>query len=92
MITTDLPAKTAKSTKVTKDDAESGSEDDNELMPVGRNGLKAFKQRDLVAEAFAGDNVVEEFEREKEAQIKADAPGVEDTSLPGWVRHPHYID
>lgn len=31
--------------------------DEDELLPV--NGIKAFKQRDLVAEAFAGDNVVE---------------------------------
>ncbi len=31
--------------------------DDDELLPV--SGIKAFKQRDLVAEAFAGDNVVE---------------------------------
>ncbi|OCF31506.1 U3 small nucleolar RNA-associated protein 14 [Kwoniella heveanensis BCC8398] len=65
-------------------EAEYGSdeEDEDELMPV--NGIKAFKQRDLVAEAFAGDNVVEDFAREKDRQIEADAPKVEDTSLPGW--------
>jgi U3 small nucleolar RNA-associated protein 14 len=32
-------------------------EDEDELMPA--SGVKAFSQRDLVAEAFAGDNVVE---------------------------------
>lgn len=31
--------------------------DEDELLPA--NGIKAFKQRDLVAEAFAADNVVE---------------------------------
>ena len=54
-----------------------------DLLPA--NGVKAFKQRDLVAEAFAGDNVVEDFATEKARQIEADAPKVEDTSLPGWV-------
>ncbi|ORY32074.1 Utp14 protein-domain-containing protein [Naematelia encephala] len=62
--------------------ADDASEDEDELMPVG--GVKAFKQRDLVAEAFAGDNVVEDFEKEKAKQIEADAPQIEDTSLPGW--------
>ncbi|OXC64383.1 hypothetical protein AYX13_06199 [Cryptococcus neoformans] len=60
-------------------------EDDEEiadLLPA--SGVKAFKQRDLVAEAFAGDNVVEDFASEKARQIEADAPKVEDTSLPGW--------
>jgi hypothetical protein len=67
-------------------------------MPRRRVG---FKQRDLVAEAFAGDNVVEvslptatprviadqkDFAQEKQRAIEADAPKVEDTSLPGWVR------
>ncbi|WVQ98454.1 hypothetical protein IAU59_005578 [Kwoniella sp. CBS 9459] len=73
-----------KGKKVTLD-VDGGSDDESdedELMPV--NGVKAFKQRDLVAEAFAGDNVVEDFAREKERQIEADAPKVEDTSLPGW--------
>ena len=72
--------------------------EDNELLPI--HGIKAFAQRQLVAEAFAGDNVVEvsewrsrsdaqadsqEFAAEKARQVEADAPQVEDTSLPGWV-------
>ncbi|WWC61424.1 uncharacterized protein I303_104008 [Kwoniella dejecticola CBS 10117] len=65
-----------------------GSDDeedsDAELLPIAGKGIKAFQQRDLVAQAFAGDNVVEEFEREKERQVEADAPKTEDTSLPGW--------
>jgi U3 small nucleolar RNA-associated protein 14 len=39
------------------DDGEGEDEDEDELMPT--SGVKAFSQRDLVAEAFAGDNVVE---------------------------------
>lgn len=58
-------------------------EEITDLLPA--SGVKAFKQRDLVAEAFAGDNVVEDFAAEKARQIEADAPKVEDTSLPGWV-------
>ena len=38
-------------------DGQNEESDDDELLPV--NGIKAFKQRDLVSEAFAGDNVVE---------------------------------
>ena len=60
-----------------------GSDDEEEsLLPRQRVG---FKQRDLVAEAFAGDNVVQEFAEEKKRIIDEDAPKVEDTSLPGWV-------
>ncbi|WRT66861.1 uncharacterized protein IL334_003824 [Kwoniella shivajii] len=66
-----------------KNEEDSDSENE-ELMPIAGKGVKAFKQRDLVAEAFAGDNVVEEFTREKERQVEMDAPKVEDTSLPGW--------
>jgi U3 small nucleolar RNA-associated protein 14 len=47
-----------------------------------------FKQRDLVAEAFAGDDVVVDFAKEKARQMEMDAPKIEDTSLMGWVRLP----
>ena len=44
--------------KEAKDGSDSDSDDDNdELLPI--SGVKAFSQRELVAEAFAGDNVVE---------------------------------
>ncbi|KAK0545199.1 hypothetical protein OC846_004729 [Tilletia horrida] len=43
-----------------------------------------FSQRDLVAEAFAGDDVAAQFAEEKQALIDADAPKEEDNSLPGW--------
>ena len=49
-------------------------------------------QRDLVAEAFAGDDVVADFEKDKKRQMEADAPQVEDNSLPGWVSQlPHVV-
>ncbi|KAI9454907.1 Utp14-domain-containing protein [Lactarius psammicola] len=44
----------------------------------------AFGQKDLVTMAFAGDNVVEEFEETKRREIEEDAPREVDTSLPGW--------
>ncbi|WOO78479.1 putative protein [Vanrija pseudolonga] len=63
--------------------AESDSEDDaEELLPI--SGVKAFAQRSLVAEAFAGDDVVADFAAAKAAQVAADAPKVEDTTLAGW--------
>ncbi|KAJ3500660.1 hypothetical protein NLJ89_g9696 [Agrocybe chaxingu] len=48
------------------------------------NGLKAFEQRDLVALAFAGDNVVQSFEEAKRREIASDAPKEVDTTIPGW--------
>ncbi|KAI0652546.1 Utp14 protein-domain-containing protein [Trametes meyenii] len=48
------------------------------------NGLKAFEQRDLVALAFAGDNVVQDFAEAKRREIQEDAPKEIDTTLPGW--------
>lgn len=41
-------------------------------------------QRELVAEAFAGDDVALDFAREKRAAMDADAPKEEDTTMPGW--------
>ncbi|KAG2141078.1 Utp14 protein-domain-containing protein [Suillus clintonianus] len=47
-------------------------------------GVTAFKQRELVSLAFAGDNVVQTFEDLKQVEIEADAPREVDTTLPGW--------
>ncbi|KAF8837629.1 Utp14-domain-containing protein [Paxillus ammoniavirescens] len=47
-------------------------------------GVQAFQQRDLVALAFAGDNVVQVFEESKRQETEADAPRQVDTTLPGW--------
>lgn len=56
-----------------------------ELKGKGKaNGVKAFQQRDLVALAFAGDNVVQEFEEVKRREVASDAPREVDTTIPGW--------
>lgn len=47
--------------------------------------VKAFEQRDLVARAFAGDNVAREFAEEKRQEVESDAPKEVDTTLAGWV-------
>ncbi|RIA97330.1 small-subunit processome [Glomus cerebriforme] len=44
----------------------------------------AFSQRELVARAFANDNVIKEFEAEKQAIIEDDEPKEQDLTLPGW--------
>ncbi|KAJ9099810.1 hypothetical protein QFC21_003809 [Naganishia friedmannii] len=61
-----------------------GSDQDDEFETAPSNVPKAFKQRDLVAQAFAGDNVIEDFAAEKQRMMEADAPRVEDTTLAGW--------
>lgn len=52
----------------------------------GKKGGSAMApmKRDLVAEAFAGDNVALDFAKEKRAAMEADAPRDEDMTLPGW--------
>lgn len=42
------------------------------------------EQLDLMREAFAGDNVVEEFQKEKERIADEEQPKDKDTFLPGW--------
>ncbi|KAI8988151.1 small-subunit processome [Mycotypha africana] len=70
---------TAKTAKGDSDD-ESLDEDDT---PTDKNTV-AFSQRELVARAFANDDVVTEFEEEKRAEIEEDEDKVEDLTLPGW--------
>ncbi|KAG5644967.1 hypothetical protein DXG03_007339 [Asterophora parasitica] len=55
-----------------------------DLKGKGKAHLLAFEQRDLVALAFAGDNVVHEFQEAKKREIAADAPREVDTTIPGW--------
>lgn len=67
------------------DDDEEGQEfvDQQPKMVHAKSAL-AFSQRELVAQAFANDNVVEEFEAEKRLTIEEDAPKEVDLTLPGW--------
>ncbi|PFH47591.1 hypothetical protein AMATHDRAFT_181790 [Amanita thiersii Skay4041] len=67
-------------------DVNSEVEEQETALEARKSGRlpKAFEQRDLVAQAFAGDNVVEQFEEAKRLEIEADAPKEVDTTLPGW--------
>ncbi|KAF8756069.1 Utp14 protein [Rhizoctonia solani] len=58
---------------------------DDEGSDTDEKAPAAFKQRELVAMAFAGDNVVEDFAAEKQRVIEEDAPKEVDTTLAGWV-------
>ncbi|GAC77225.1 uncharacterized conserved protein [Moesziomyces antarcticus T-34] len=59
--------------------------DEEQPMPIPRNRSKVvLQQRELVASAFATDDVVSEFAAEKEAAMEADESKVVDTRLPGW--------
>ncbi|KAL4806839.1 Utp14 protein-domain-containing protein [Aspergillus unguis] len=58
-------------------DAEDDS-DDESSVPV------LLKNHDLVKRAFAGDEVVQEFEQEKLDTIKDEGDKVIDETLPGW--------
>ena len=57
---------------------------DSKLQGKART-MKAFEQRDLVARAFAGDNVVQQFAEKKRQEMQEDAPKEIDTTLAGWV-------
>ncbi|EPQ27584.1 uncharacterized protein PFL1_04722 [Pseudozyma flocculosa PF-1] len=66
------------------DDDDRGSVDEpRPINPSSRNP-SAFQQRDLVSQAFAGDDVQTAFTAEKAALIEAEAPKEVDTTLPGW--------
>ncbi|ODQ78118.1 hypothetical protein BABINDRAFT_9719 [Babjeviella inositovora NRRL Y-12698] len=43
-----------------------------------------FKQKSLIKQAFAGDDVVSEFQAEKKKVIKDEGDQKEDMTLPGW--------
>lgn len=49
-----------------------------------RSARVPLQQRDLVSEAFAGDDVTLDFAREKQRAVRAEAPREESTELPGW--------
>ncbi|KAH7105159.1 Utp14-domain-containing protein [Auriculariales sp. MPI-PUGE-AT-0066] len=84
---------------IDEDDSDKNSEqDEQERLEAQKNGKRtgtkdlkgtakapaAFQQRELVALAFAGDNVVEDFAELKRQEMEADAPQVEDLTLAGW--------
>lgn len=58
-----------------------GSEDEGE---VEEDGGKMFQQRDLIQQAFAGDDVVSEFKDEKRQVAQDEDDHEEDLTMPGW--------
>ncbi|KAG0180067.1 hypothetical protein DFQ29_001288 [Apophysomyces sp. BC1021] len=84
------PAKAAKAVQVSTANGESdasGDEDEDgfrEADMVHSSNQLAFTQQELAARVFANDDVVQEFEEEKEAVVKEDGDKVEDMNLPGW--------
>ncbi|KAH9056940.1 Utp14-domain-containing protein [Lactarius vividus] len=81
------PSQGSRRTRARTSDSNSDEVDEQEER-LKRKGAgrkyNAFEQKDLVTMAFAGDNVVEEFEETKRREIEDDAPREVDTSLPGW--------
>ncbi|RCI02563.1 hypothetical protein CU098_011407, partial [Rhizopus stolonifer] len=73
-------AKPAESNGKTENNTE---EDDSSALMVHKSNM-TFNQRELVARAFANDDVVAEFEEEKLAEIAEDGDKEEDLTLPGW--------
>ncbi|KAG5999724.1 hypothetical protein E4U43_001906 [Claviceps pusilla] len=59
-------------------DDESPDSDPEQHLPL------AIRDQALIARAFAGDDVVTEFAREKDAIAEADDDKVIDNTLPGW--------
>ncbi|KAI8137100.1 small-subunit processome [Fennellomyces sp. T-0311] len=60
------------------------SDDEAAGMVHTSNKKLAFAQKELVARAFANDNVTQEFEEEKAATVKDQGDQTEDLTLPGW--------
>lgn len=60
------------------DDEDDSASDAEQYLPL------AIRDQELVARAFAGEDVVGEFEREKADVAEADDDKVVDQTLPGW--------
>ena len=76
-------AKLAKGDSDSDFDNDDGSDDEVDQKMVHGDKV-SFSQRELVARAFANDDVVAEFEDEKMAEIEEDGDKTEDLTLPGW--------
>ncbi|KAM0251520.1 hypothetical protein ACHAQJ_008142 [Trichoderma viride] len=79
--------KSSSTTTVTKkaqdDDDDDEFESDSDSESENRLPL-AIRDKALVARAFAGEDVVAEFQREKDEIAEADDDKVIDNTLPGW--------
>ncbi|ORE03944.1 Utp14-domain-containing protein [Rhizopus microsporus var. microsporus] len=74
---------TVKEAPVQKAQPKSHKNNDDVSLKAPKKSV-TFEQRELVARAFADDDVVAEFEEEKLAEIAEDGDKVEDLTLPGW--------
>ncbi|KAF4973502.1 hypothetical protein FZEAL_9317 [Fusarium zealandicum] len=73
------PSKPKSKGKTTKDAEASDAESDaDQHLPM------AIRDQEMVARAFAGEDVVGDFEREKAAAADDDDDKVVDNTLPGW--------
>lgn len=78
-------AKLAKGDSDSEFDNDNDDDSDDEVdQKMVHKDKVSFSQRELVARAFANDDVVAEFEDEKMAEIEEDGDKVEDLTLPGW--------
>ena len=66
------------------EDASDPSDDEAATTLIPDKGKLLFAQRDLVRRAFAGDDVVAEFEADKSREIEEDETKEIDVTLPGW--------
>lgn len=73
-----LKSKSKATNGATQDDADSNGSDMDQHLPM------AIRDQEMVARAFAGEDVVGEFEREKNEVAEADDDKIIDNTLPGW--------
>ncbi|KAG6320434.1 hypothetical protein E4U22_003312 [Claviceps purpurea] len=75
---------TTSSSKSSHRDNHAGADSDSDSDPEEQHLPLAIRDQALIARAFAGDDVVAEFEREKDAVAEAEDDKVIDNTLPGW--------
>lgn len=75
---------TVKTTKSVEIEDDVNQESDDDFESGNTTEIKWKSQASLVREAFADDDVFAEFKSEKDATVDAEAPKVEDVTLPGW--------
>ncbi|KAI5854000.1 Utp14 protein-domain-containing protein [Tricharina praecox] len=75
---------TLKIARVQNSDDEAEQDEEGQIQLIPTKGKKSESQRELVKMAFAGDNVVQEFKREKQQIAEEDDDKVIDQTLPGW--------
>ncbi|KAH6894103.1 Utp14 protein-domain-containing protein [Thelonectria olida] len=74
--------KSKSKSKVTTSHAQNG--DDSDASETDLHLPMAIRDQEMVARAFAGEDVVGDFEREKAEVAEADDDKVIDNTLPGW--------